>query len=34
MYVDFGERTTTTNRDDFFGTYKTDIWLLGLTVKF
>ncbi len=34
MYVDFDERTTITNRDNFFGTYTTDVWLVGLTVKF
>jgi long-chain fatty acid transport protein len=34
MYVDFDSRTTTTNRDGFFGSYNTDVWLLGLTVKF
>lgn len=34
MYVNFDQRTTTTNRDNFYGTYKTDVWLLGLTVKF
>lgn len=34
MYVDFDSRTTTTNRDNFFGTYNTDVWLLGVTLKF
>lgn len=34
MYVKFDKRTTTTNRDTFFGTYNTDVWLVGLTVKF
>ena len=34
MYVDFDTRTTTTNRDNFFGTYNTDVWLLGITAKF
>lgn len=34
MYLDFKERTTTTNHDNFFGTYKTDAWLLGVTATF
>lgn len=33
MYLDFDERTTTTNRDDFNGTYDTEAWLFGLTLK-
>ncbi len=31
MYVDFGERTTTTNIDNFNGSYETNAFLLGLT---
>lgn len=34
MYVDFDTRTSRTNRDGFFGTYNTDVWLLGITAKF
>lgn len=34
MYLLFDERTTTTNYDNFFGTYNTNAWLLGATVKF
>ncbi|MEM6454691.1 MAG: outer membrane protein transport protein, partial [Acidobacteriota bacterium] len=34
MYLDFDERTTTTNRENFFGTYKTEVWLFGATLKF
>lgn len=34
MYVDFDERTTTTNQDGFLGTYNTTVLLLGATVRF
>ncbi len=34
MYLLFDERTTTTNYDNFFGTYDTTAWLLGATLKF
>lgn len=34
MYLKFKERTTTTNHDNFFGTYNTDAWLLGVTATF
>ena len=34
MYVEFDERTTTTNEDGFFGTYNTDVLLFGATVRF
>ncbi len=32
MYLQFDERTTTTNDNDFNGTYETTSWLLGLTI--
>jgi long-chain fatty acid transport protein len=31
MYLDFGERTTTTNVNNFNGSYETAAYLLGLT---
>ena len=34
MYLIVNERTTTTNRDNFFGTYETNALLLGATWKF
>lgn len=34
MYLTFDERTTLVNRDHFFGTYNTTVWLLGATVTF
>ncbi len=34
MAIGFAERTTTTNSDNFFGTYKTRVWLLGATLGF
>ena len=34
MYVDFDKRTTTTNVNNFNGTYETDAWLLGLSLGF
>lgn len=34
MYLDIKERTTRTNRDNFFGTYDTTALLLGATYKF
>ncbi len=33
MYLQLIERTTTTNRDSFFGTYNTTVWLVGATWK-
>ena len=33
MYLDFDDRTTTTNEDGFFGSYETTAYLLGLTLK-
>lgn len=32
LYVDFDSRTTSTNIDNFNGTYETDVLLLGLTI--
>ena len=32
LYVMFKDRTTTTNRDGFNGTYDTDVWLLGASL--
>jgi long-chain fatty acid transport protein len=29
LYVDFEQRTTTTSRDGFYGTYTSDVLLLG-----
>lgn len=34
MYVPFYSRTTRVNRDNFNGTYKTDVLVLGLTLNF
>jgi long-chain fatty acid transport protein len=34
MYLPFGERTTTTNSDNFNGTYDTTSWLLGASLSF
>ncbi|HRC85066.1 MAG TPA: outer membrane protein transport protein [Thermoanaerobaculia bacterium] len=34
MYLKFDDRTTTTNRDHFNGTYKTSAYLFGLTASF
>ena len=34
MYLPFGARTTTTNSDNFNGTYDTTSWLLGATLSF
>jgi long-chain fatty acid transport protein len=34
LYVDFDERTTTTNLDGFNGTYETDVLILGASVRF
>lgn len=31
MYLDFGSRTTTTNENNFNGTYESTAWLAGLT---
>jgi long-chain fatty acid transport protein len=32
MMIDFDERTTTTNHDVFYGTYKTGVWLFGASI--
>lgn len=34
MYLVFDDRETLTNRDNFFGQYETNAWLLGVTYKF
>jgi len=34
LYVDFDDRTTTTNLDNFNGTYKTGVWIVGASVGF
>jgi long-chain fatty acid transport protein len=34
MYLPFDERTTTTNNDNFNGTYNTTAWLFGVTLGF
>ncbi|MFN7942948.1 MAG: outer membrane protein transport protein [Thermoanaerobaculia bacterium] len=34
MYLPFDDRTTTTNSDNFNGTYKTQAWLFGATYSF
>jgi long-chain fatty acid transport protein len=33
MQIDFSERTTTTNRDVFYGTYKTGVWLMATSIS-
>jgi long-chain fatty acid transport protein len=32
MKIEFDERTTTTNHDVFYGTYKTSVWLAGASI--
>ena len=32
MKIEFDERTTTTNDDVFYGTYKTGVWLAGASI--
>lgn len=34
MYLPFDERTTSTNRDNYNGTYNTTAWLFGATIGF
>lgn len=34
LYVAFDERTTTTNLDNFNGTYDTDVLILGASIGF
>ena len=34
LYVDFEERTTLVSQDNFNGTYKTDVWIVGASVGF
>lgn len=34
MYLEMEDRTTLTNREGFFGSYETSVWLLGATLNF